>query len=293
MDPIRIFTPEVFNSPSIKKHGVVYAETRRDPSAPLEELSGSMSVQEYSGQIPLVLSQKNYERTSTSLSFEEWTDAIEKRVRLYDEALKRELGLRAIGYINVTHGTDLISLDDMVDQTDINVPFANRPKVDAAMLTQRGIATVIAPADCVVANIVDTNTGALLQVHAGYAGMEKEILAHALTSTKEIIDPKRSVAYLSPHAQEGYVINQQNNILVDRFKANPHLRPFLLYKENGEVELSLGEAFKAQLNEAGIPEANVEISPDNTLTDPTLYSQSTFLTRDTNGRNGMLFGKRP
>jgi hypothetical protein len=56
---IKQFTPEVFKSPSIQKLGVVYAETRRDPSKPLELLDGNLSVQEYAGAIPLVLTEKN------------------------------------------------------------------------------------------------------------------------------------------------------------------------------------------------------------------------------------------
>ena len=289
---IRAFTPEVFNNPVVRKHGVVYAETRRDPSAPLEELSGSMSVQEYSGDIPLVLSQKNYERTGTLLSFDEWTKRVEAQVRFYDDILKQGLGLYAIGYPNPVHGTDLIRLDDAIDKVNIDTPFVDRPQADAAVLTKEGTASVIAPADCVVANSIDVRTGTLLQTHAGYAGIGKNIVSRVFGEVEDVFDPKQSVSYISPHAQEGYVINQQNNVLVERFEADPNLQPFLVYKENGDVELSLGEAFKAQLIEAGIPEANIEISPDNNLTDSTLYSQSRFLTQGINGRNGMLFGKR-
>lgn len=292
MSVIRHFTPEVFNNPAVKKHGVVYAETRRDLSAPLEELSGSMSVQEYAGAIPLVLSQKNYERTGTSLSFDEWSKRVEAQVHFYDLALKRQLGLHAIGYPSPVHGLDLIHLDTAMSQVDISTPFKDRTKADASLLTEPGTASVIAPADCAVVNIVDVRTGALLQDHAGYVGIGANIAAHTLKEAKDVINPKQSVAYVSPHAQEGYVINQVNNVLVERFEANPYLQPFLTYKENGDVELNMADAFKAQLIEAGIPEANIEVSPDNSLTDPTLYSQSEFLTKGINGRNGMLFGKR-
>jgi len=290
-NPIHAFTPEVFNAATVKKHGVVYAETRRDVDAPLEELSGSMSVQDYIGDIPLVLSTKNYQRTGTALAFDEWTRQIETRVAQYDHELKRQLGLRAIGYPNAVHGSSLLPLDSAMQSVTSDVPFSERAHADATVLTKPETASVIAPADCVVINTVDVKTGTLLQVHAGYVGIGNTILRRVLGEVKDVFDPKRAVAYVSPHAQAGYVINQQNNVLVERFENNQYLRPFLVYKDNGEVELELGRAFAAQLVDAGISQDNVEISPDNTLTDPTLYSQSRFLKQGINGRNAMLFGK--
>jgi len=291
MNPIRAFTPEVFNSPAVKKHGVVYAETRRDLSAPLGDLSGSMSVQEYAGDIPLVISEKNYQRSGTTIAYEEWAQHIENQVRMYDDALKRQLGLHAIGYPSPAHGMDLINLDTAMGQVDIDTPFANRLRADVTLLTREAIASCIAPADCIVANIVDVRTGALMQAHAGYVGAENGIFSQLFDDIDGAIDPRQSVAYFSPHAQAGFVINQKNEVLVDRFKANPRMAPYLINREDGAVELNLAAASKAQLIEAGIPEANIEISPDNSLTDPTLYSQSNFLTRGINGRNGMVFGK--
>ncbi|MES2630911.1 MAG: laccase domain-containing protein [Patescibacteria group bacterium] len=291
MNSIRAFTPEVFNAAAVKKHGVVYAETRRDLSAPLSELSGSMSVQEYFGDIPLVISEKNYERSGATLPFEQWGQQIESQFRRYDEELKRQLGLYAIGYPRPVHGMNLIDLDTVMRDVDINTPFLDRLEADTTLLTKEGIASCIAPADCIVANIVDVRTGALMQAHAGYLGAENGIFEQLFDSTSGLIDPKQSVAYFSPHAQAGFVINQKNNFLVERFEANPRMRPYIIKNSDGTVELNLAEASKAQLVAAGVSEANIEISPDNSLTDPTLYSQSNFLTRGINGRNGMVFGK--
>lgn len=292
MNILRKNIPEIFNSAAVQKHGVVYAETRRDVSAPSEELSGSMSVQEYAGDIPLVISQKNYERSGSTLRYEAWANTIAPRVATYDAFIKHELGLRVIGYPNPVHGFDLLDLEQAMASADITTPFPERPRADVSVVKSLGYASCFAPADCPISNVVDTRSGTLVQIHTGYAGHEKGTIAKALTQLSDVIDVAQSVVYVSPHAKEGFVINQLNNGLVERFEANPVMKPFLVKRKNGNVEYDLSEATKQHLIDAGIPEANIQISPDNSITDPTLYSQSRFLTRGTNGRNGMFLGKR-
>lgn len=287
---IKQFTPEVFKSPSIQKLGVVYAETRRDPSKPLELLDGNLSVQEYAGAIPLVLTEKNRQRTGSELPLEAWTALIDEEVRKLDTDLKRQLGLTAIAYPAPVHKSDLLNLNTDLSKATISVPFAARPEADISLVEQPGVASAFAPADCQITSIVDTSTGRLVQVHSGYVGLDNKILEKAVATTG--INPRQSVAYVSPHAQAGYVVNQVNNGLVDRFSQSEQLRDHLLYKPDGVVELDMKGALKAQLEEAGFRDDHVEFSPNNTLSDATLYSQSNFLTKGVNGRFGVILGKR-
>lgn len=289
---LRTETPEVFKAPSLDRLGLVYAETRRDLSEPLATLSGSMSVQEMSGDIPLVISRKNYERSGASLPFEDWANFIKHQVESYDATVKHELGFSAIGYLNPVHGTDLLDLDLHMAHAEMAIPFAERPYADAAVVRKLGRASCIAPADCLVVNVVDPESETLLQMHAGYVGLQNRIVGKTFQRLRAEVNPRRSLAYVSPHAQKGFVINQINNGLVDRFEQSPELAPYLVRRSNGDVELDMTSSLVQQLEEAGVRPENIQVSQDNSLTDPTLYSQSDFLTRSINGRNGMFFGRR-
>ncbi len=286
---IKQFTPEVFKSPSMQRLGVVYAETRRDPSLPLELLDGNVSVQEYAGAIPLVLTEKNHQRAGSERPFADWVATIEAEVRRQDADLKRLLGLQAIGYPSPVHGLEVLDLNMHLKSATIDVPFAKRPKADISVVDQAGIGSAFAPADCQITSIVDPTNGRLVQVHSGYVGLDNKILEKSIEATE--INPKQSVAYVSPHAQAGYVINQVNNGLVDRFSQSEQLADFLVYRPDGSVELDMKRALQAQLEEAGFPHGHVEFSTDNTITDPTLYSQSRFLSQGVNGRFGVVLGK--
>lgn len=254
-------------------------------------MEGNLSDQDYSGSIPLVVSQKNYERSGTNLSFDVWAEQVRSSAVQLSAAIQAELGLDAIGYPRPVHGVDMIDLDRSMASTLIDFPYAERPAADATIVRKIGYATCFFPADCPVSNVVDPYTGALMQIHTGYAGLEKGTIASAVAAAEGQVVPGRSVVYVSPHAQEGYVINQVNNVLYERFMSDPFMADFVTMRADGQATLDLTSATKARLMEAGFSEQNVQISPDNSLTDPTLFSQSTFLTRGVNGRNGMILGK--
>jgi len=286
---LRTNLPEIFKAASVTRHGIVYAETRRKDE---DSLEGNLSEQDYAGNIPLVISQKNYERTGDDTPFEAWTDRVRQETIDLDTSIQTALGFRAIGYIRTVHGVELVDLDTGMASSRIHTPYINRLAADASIVTKLGYASCITPADCPVSNIIDPKSGAILQIHTGYAGLEKDTILHAVQLTEGVIEPSRSLVYVSPHAQEGYVINQVNNTLVDRFKADPFMADFVTVHDDGRATLDMTHAVQARLVDAGFRAENIEVSPDNSLTDPTLFSQSTFLTRGVNGRNGMIIGKR-
>lgn len=281
--------PDIFQAQSLKRHGLAYAETRRENE---NSMRGNISTQEMYGAIPLVINELNHARSGSELSYEDWVAQATSDVFALDRAIHAELGLRAIGYPQPVHGTELIDLDRHITEASLQTAYIARPAADATIVSKLGYASCIHPADCPVSNIVDPNTGNLMQIHTGYIGLEKGTIAHTLAEVEEAIDPSRSLVYVSPHAQEGYVINQVNNNLVDRFMADDFMSRFVTIHPEGIATLSLTKATKVRLLEAGFKEENIQISPDNSLTDPTLFSQSNFLIRGVNGRNGMIFGKR-
>lgn len=285
---LRTELPDVFKAPSIARHNVVYAETRREEEHSME---GNLSDQDYFGEIPLVINQKNYERLGTNLSFDEWVEQVRASAIDLSAAAQTELGLEAIGYPRPVHGVDLIDLDKEMDSALIVFPYAERPAADATIVRKIGYASCFFPADCPVSNVVDPYTGALMQIHTGYMGLEQGTIASAIAAAEGQVVTNRSVVYVSPHAQSDYVINQVNNVLYERFMADPFMADFVTLHPDGRATLDLTEATKARLLEAGFAERNIQVSPDDSLTDPSLFSQSSFLTRGVNGRNGMILGK--
>jgi len=285
---LRTNLPEIFKAASVARHGIVYAETRREDEYSLE---GNLSEQDYAGNIPLVISRKNYERTGDDTPFKAWADRVRQETINLDTSIQTALGFRAIGYIRPVHGVELVDLDVGMALSRIHTPYIDRLAADTSIVTKLGYASCITPADCPVSNIIDPKSGAILQIHTGYAGLEKGTILRAVQLTEGVIEPSRSLVYVSPHAQEGYVINQVNNTLVERFKG-PSMVDFVKVHDDGRATLDMTRAVQAQLVDAGFRADNIEVSPDNSLTDPTLFSQSTFLTRGVNGRNGMIIGKK-
>lgn len=282
---INKFTPEVFSSPTIQKSGLVYAETRYN--TPDSLLSGNLDI----FHTRLVENKKNHLRSESNLSYTNWVESLHENTVQLNTALHRKLGLQAIGHPLPMHEGSLVNLDEEMPLCLIDSPYLTRPQADVAFVSKPGYASCFAPADCPISNIIDTRSGNQLQIHTGYIGLEKEVIGKSFSSLRYVINPETSVVYVSPHAQDGFVINQTNNVLFERFVQNPNMAEYVTISAEGIATLSMTKAVKAQLVEAGIREENIQISPDNTLTDPTLFSQSRFLTKGVNGRNGMVFGK--
>lgn len=281
--------PAIFDRPGLE--GLIYAETRRKNAAS-DNLSGNV------GPSPMILGEENYLRSGSELSHGEWKQLQLARVAARLENARQTFGLTDIGYMRVTHGSDLINLDKRMASVSIDTPFSDRAVADASILTEEGLGSLYAPADCGVVTYVFPGAEGLGQAHVGIRGAANAIIPRTLARAAAMgHDTAGAVAYIAPHAhryqmdkteaEDVYaIIADQDTDTKREFLQNIELGP------NGHPIMDISNIMRQQLVRGGLDPENIQISPANTLGDRTLYShQDSIAAGVVNGRFGVLAGK--
>jgi copper oxidase (laccase) domain-containing protein len=261
---------------------VAYGEGRRDPAIS-DSLTGN-------GTEADLLLETAYEFTSSHLPKETWLAKERYLARQRITALRQYMGIIALGRPRPDHGTNYIDLDkDMNNVRDVR-PSTHRLHGDATVTETPGFGSVFTPADCPIINLVEPRCRAIAQIHAGYDGMSKGVIPVNMDRFTKAYDfaPQETLAYVSPHAISNYeVYGDVLTRLSESVFTRDHLETL-----NGRTYLRMGQLVFAQLSEAGVAENHIEISTDDSFTDPTLYSQRNYRQKRTNGRNPIAIGIR-
>ena len=147
---------------------------------------------------------------------------------------------------------------------------------------------MFSPADCPLVIIADPTKDrhSLTVIHAGYKGLGKDIIGSALDQ----LDIKRKEAhvFITPHALKGFQVYGEPLVeLESSAVTREHLGPS---DTEGKRSLNFGSAIIARLIELELDPHHIEVSSDNSLTDPTLYSQRNWRQKGANGRNAVMVG---
>ena len=128
---------------------------------------------------------------------------------------------------------------------------------DAAVTSQRGVILAVQTADCVPILIADAEGRAIAAVHAGWRGTAAGIARTTVAKLIERydVDPSRLHAGIGPHI--GVCCYEVGEEVVKEFD-NP--AAIERRDEWPKPHLNLSEANRAQLRDAGIPEAQIAIS---------------------------------
>lgn len=279
--------PAIFNRPDLRR--LLYIETRRTSPT---NMSGNV------GDTPAVMSYENHIATGSRDSFEEWRSLELEAARDRLGAIQAILGVRNLARVRVEHGTNMLMLDDLMSSTTPAIPFEERPAADASFLTNPGDATLFAPADCVVATVVYPGVEAIGQIHSGIRGSVKELVPEAMESfTDQGLDPSTAAVYLAPHARSGFQLNEAEAdevTAIARLSGAKVMRELARYSYKGENGLPIMDLTHFAIQhflQAGVKPDNIEVSPQDTLSDPTLYSDYNSVTHGAiNGRFGVIAG---
>lgn len=279
-------TPDIFKQPGLEWFR--YAETRRDGST---ALAGNMS------DDPRVLNEANHALIQPDMSFEDWVTIEKQATDGRITALSNLLGVSKIGRVRPAHDTNFINLDTDMDKTSTLTPVTDRPFVDATALTTPGSASMIAPADCIVATVVYPSERVVAQIHAGIRGLPRHIIPQVLQQLAETgADPREALVYVGPHAQGGFQMNAQEEKEIEEIAnrggdpLKQELHSFLRDGEQGLPVMDLTQYAVEQLTKAGIQSDHIQISPKDTLTDPQLFSDLNQRHKGANGRFGIIAG---
>jgi len=286
MSEININVPSIFQRDDLSWFR--YAETRR--SRPVD-MAGNVN------DDPRVLNPETHALLKSPLPFEEWV-RIEKQAtdaRIF--ALKSVLGVSTLARLRVAHGTDVISLNDAIDTTTGNIAVTDRPFFDASILSTPDMASMIPPADCIVATAVYPSERIVSQIHIGIRGLARGIAPQVLGQLELLgANPEDALIYLSPHAQGGFQLNaaetEEITGIIDE-GSRDRKQEFDAHTYEGIDHLpimDLTEFTLDQLAKAGVPPRQIQVSPQNTLTDPTLYSDLAKQEKGFTGRFGVVAG---
>lgn len=257
---------------------LVYGPANGNPMAANVSDSASLLTASYMAQFP-----EGEEATS-------WVVSQVEAARRRTLDVCNALGIRALTSPRPDHGTGII--DSQVDHEAGNYlehSIGERPLADAVIWTPSlaqetygfsEVGSMIAPADCVVANLVfkegsEGTTHGIVQIHAGHLGLSKDVIGKTIDTARRNhgLDPRHAVAYIGPHASSGYTVHGP---IAHAFNNHYEWRRFVGAAEAGpqgvHYPLYMGELATAQLVATGVPRANIILDPTNTLTDPRLPS---------------------
>jgi len=182
-------------------------------------------------------------------------------------------------YMEQVHG-DKIQL--ITQESDLN----QIPTCDALITQEKDIPLMVMVADCVPILIYDPIQEAIAVVHAGRAGTFKQILKKTIKYIEARFDShvKDLICVLGPSIHKCcYEVGEE--IKDEAFVLS---YDFAITQKNGSYYLDIIAILKHQLNEIGVPEEHIEVSPYCTSCNKELFF-SYRAEKNTTGRfSGLL-----
>ena len=200
-------------------------------------------------------------------------------------ALLGKLGLHELARPRPEYATGLIT-DEQFDH--ICSTREDRAFADAVHTRLNGRGIMFSPADCPLVVVADPTKyhESLTVIHAGYKSLGEDIVG--LTLGQLPLTTKNAHVFITPHALNNYPVygaplkNLENSPVT-----RDHLGPT---DDKGNRNLNFSSAIIARLGDFGIRHSHIAVSPDDSLTDPTLFSQRNWQQKGVNGRNAIMAG---
>ena len=174
------------------------------------------------------------------------------------QMLKQQLGYEQIQWLDQVHGNHCIE-----------APFTNPhvpPEADASWTRHTGLALAVLTADCVPVLLWSEQTTAIAAVHAGWRGLQQEVIQQSLAAIGE--SPAQLCAWIGPCiSARHYEVGED---VWGHFEAG---YPACLYAHSEQESkrlLDLPAIAQAQLHQAGV--TRVYQSNWCSFTDPRFYS---------------------
>ena len=285
------YTPRAFTHPDLEF--VRYGETRRVSDTMLR---GNVS------STPAVINQENYKATRSPLPYEEWALQESTNAEIRVDKLRQLLGLARLALLRVSHGTDSIDASIHMPTLQSSIPYSQRPFADSGFVTRSGDGLMIAPADCVVANVAWPHERVVAQVHSGIRGFAQEAIPKAFHRFSEIgLRSSDAIVYLSPYAHHFRANEIEQRDMETMVAANSsevvkeyHLLTSKPASFKGDMYVDQEGFAHAQLIRSGVRPTHITQSVQNTVSDSDLYSEYKARTTGApNGRFGVAIGLAP
>jgi YfiH family protein len=157
----------------------------------------------------------------------------------------------------------------------LQAPFEGAPEGDAQITRQHLLAISVRTADCVPVMIHDPESGQIAAIHAGWRGIENEIIRTTGASLmKRAQSLKSAFAWIGPHiAVESFEVGLDvAEKLENRFQAvrsfSPHATALQAHEHPEKKRVDLLRIAHAQLASIGIEPERIRVLAINTFTSP-------------------------
>ena len=175
------------------------------------------------------------------------------------------LGLSAsrVFFLSQVHGAETRVLDGRTDRDRVV-----QERGDALLSRQPDLACAVRTADCVPVLLGDAETGAAAAIHAGWRGVVEGIVASAVAELRQLIGADGElVAAIGPHISVArFEVSEE---VAERLSKASPASVVDLSREKPHVDLR--KAVRAQLNQLGLPNGNIDDVGGCTYDEPELY----------------------
>lgn len=185
-------------------------------------------------------------------------DAVRENRRRFAAAFGRSLESLVLG--EQRHG-DRVAAVSAGDGPPLAAGGRGCPSVDATMTAEAGPLLAVLSADCVPILMASDDGRAVAAVHAGWRGAAAGVAGNAVRAMRETygVEPARLVVAIGPAI--GGCCYEVDGPVIEAFGAtHPALRPSAEGRD-GHAMLNLREANVAQLVEAGVDRARIDVLP--------------------------------
>jgi len=184
--------------------------------------------------------------------------------------LARAFGATLERFVTVTqvHGTDLL----VIDTPNPEYGHFLKLECDGIVTNQPGLMIAICTADCVPILLHDPRRQVVAALHAGWQGTAKNIAGKGVEAMVNIFDCNASDILAAVGPAIGPCCYEVDAPVRDAFREKG--APWALAstdKGEGKWSLDLAAANRAQLADAGIPTAQIEVCGDCVSCNPDLY----------------------
>jgi YfiH family protein len=167
--------------------------------------------------------------------------------------------------VTQVHGRDVVSVRGDEDHHHV---LAQR--ADAIMTRAAGVACGVRTADCVPVLVADRTSGAVVAVHSGWQGTEKDVVGAGVAALlNEIEEPPDLIAAIGPHIRT--CCFEVGDDVAERLAACSSAQGVVDETRGARPHVDLVKIVRAQLVRAGVPENAIDDVPGCTVHDADRY----------------------
>jgi len=214
------------------------------------------------------------------ISYDDWVIQQRALAMARLEIIGETAGFDKIGHPFAVHETNTIDLDEDIDSVDYTKPRADVTRADITLLSKPGTASMIAPADCIIATVAFPDEKAVGQIHIGFQGAEKDVVTKALVHFKKKgLDTSKALVYMSPHVQSGFPLSDDEQQEIHHkllANASDEMRNIIESgTDNSGVwpEVYLTKMALDEFSKNGFGDNRVEVSPIDTFSSDKVFSE--------------------